>query len=459
MRDLRARRLAAPVVGKGTVTAPVDEVVDLVSALIRFDTSNTGDLATTKGEEECARWVAEQLSAVGYTCEYVESGAPGRGNVFARLPGADRSRGALLIHGHLDVVPAEPGDWSVHPFSGAVADGYVWGRGAVDMKDMCGMMIAVARHFKRAGIVPPRDLVFAFVADEEHGGTYGAQWLVDNRPDLFDGITEAIGEVGGFSLTVPHKDGGERRLYLIETAEKGLSWMRLTARGRAGHGSMVHDDNAVTAVAEAVARLGRHQFPLVLTDSVEQFLTAVAEETGYSFDPASPDLDGTIAKLGGIARIVGATLRDTANPTMLKAGYKANVIPQTAEAVIDCRVLPGRKEAFEREIDELIGPDVTRSWERDLPSYETTFDGDLVDAMNDALLAVDPEARTVPYMLSGGTDAKAFARLGIRCFGFIPLRLPPELDFAALFHGIDERVPVDALHFGTQVLEHFLKNC
>jgi acetylornithine deacetylase/succinyl-diaminopimelate desuccinylase-like protein len=357
------------------------------------------------------------------------------------------------------VVPAEPADWSVHPFSGAVADGYVWGRGAVDMKDMCGMMIAVARHFKRAGIVPPRDLVFAFVADEEHGGTYGAQWLVNNRPDLFEGITEAIGEVGGFSLTVPRKDGGERRLYLIETAEKGLSWMRLTARGRAGHGSMVHDDNAVTAVAEAVARLGRHQFPLVLTDSVEQFLAAVAEETGYSFDPASPDLDGTIAKLGGIARIVGATLRDTANPTMLKAGYKANVIPQTAEAVIDCRVLPGRKEAFEREIDELIGPDVTRTWERDLPSYETTFDGDLVDAMNDALLAADPEARTVPYMLSGGTDAKAFAKLGIRCFGFIPLRLPPELDFAALFHGVDERVPVDALHFGTQVLEHFLKNC
>ncbi|BBZ76425.1 hypothetical protein MANY_17620 [Mycolicibacterium anyangense] len=441
------------------MTEPVDEVVDLVSALIRFDTSNTGELETTKGEAECALWVAEQLTAVGYATEYVESGAPGRGNVFARLAGADPSRGALLIHGHLDVVPAEPADWSVHPFSGAIADGYVWGRGAVDMKDMCGMMIAVARHFKRAGIVPPRDLVFAFVADEEHGGTYGAQWLVDNRLDLFDGITEAIGEVGGFSLTVPHKDGGERRLYLIETAEKGLSWMRLTARGRAGHGSMVHDDNAVTAIAEAVARLGRHQFPLVLTDSVEQFLTAVAQETGYSFELDSPDLEGTIAKLGGIARIVGATLRDTANPTMLKAGYKANVIPQTAEAVVDCRVLPGRKEAFEREIDELIGPDVTRTWERDLPSYETTFDGDLVDAMNSALLAVDPQARTVPYMLSGGTDAKAFARLGIRCFGFIPLQLPPELDFAALFHGVDERVPIDSLHFGVRVLEHFLKNC
>ncbi|BCI82434.1 hypothetical protein MTY66_40590 [Mycolicibacterium sp. TY66] len=441
-----------------TVTAPEDEVVELVSSLIRFDTSNTGEPETTKGEAECARWVAAQLEEVGYETEYVET-APGRGNVFTRLPGADPNRGALLIHGHLDVVPAEPADWSVHPFSGAVKDGYVWGRGAVDMKDMCGMMIAVARHLKRNNIVPPRELVFAFVSDEEHGGTYGCQWLVDHRPDLFDGITEAIGEVGGFSLTVPTKEGGERRLYLIETAEKGLSWMRLTARGRAGHGSMVHDDNAVTEIAEAVAKLGRHQFPLVLSESVEQFLTAVSEETGYDLDPTSPDLEGSIAKLGGIARIVGATLRDTANPTMLKAGYKANVIPATAEAMVDCRVLPGRKEAFERELDALLGPNITRTWERDLPSVETTFDGDLVDAMNAAILAVDPDARTVPYMMSGGTDAKAFVRLGIRCFGFAPLRLPPELDFAALFHGVDERVPVDALQFGAKVLEHFLTHC
>ena len=441
------------------MTEPVDEVVDLVRALIRFDTSNTGELDTTEGEAQCARWVAEQLEEVGYATEYVEAGAPGRGNVFARLPGADPSRGALLVHGHLDVVPAEAADWSVHPYSGALEDGYVWGRGAVDMKDMVGMMIAVARHFKRTGVVPPRDLVFAFVSDEEAGGKYGCQWLVDHRPDLFDGVTEAIGEVGGFSLTVPRRDGGERRLYLIETAEKSLRWMRLTARGRAGHGSMVHDDNAVTAVAEAVARLGRHQFPLVLTEPVAQFLAAVAEETGYTFDVDSPDLEGTIAKLGPIARIVGATLRDTANPTMLKAGYKANVIPATAEAVVDCRVLPGRQAAFEATVDELIGPDVTREWITDLPSYETTFDGDLVDMMNAALLAVDPDARTVPYMLSGGTDAKAFARLGIRCFGFIPLRLPPELDFSALFHGVDERVPVDALEFGAKVLEHFLRHC
>ena len=441
------------------MTDPADEVVGLVSALIRFDTSNTGELETTKGEAECAQWVAEQLREVGYSPEYLESGAPGRGNVFARLPGADPTRGALLIHGHLDVVPAEAADWSVHPFSGAVSDGYVWGRGAVDMKDMCGMMLAVARHFKRAGIVPPRDLVFAFVADEESGGKYGAQWLVRNRPDLFAGVSEAVGEVGGFSVTLPRREGGERRLYLIETAEKGLLWMRLTARGRAGHGSMIHDDNAVTAIAAAVARIGNHQFPVVLTESVAAFLVAVAEETGYSFDIDSPDLEGAIAKLGPIARLVGATLRDTANPTMLKAGYKANVIPAAAEAVIDCRVLPGRQAAFEREIDELIGPGITREWISELGSYETSFDGDLVDSMNAALLAADPEARIVPYMLSGGTDAKAFADLGIRCFGFVPLRLPPELDFAALFHGVDERVPVDALQFGARVLENFLQNC
>ncbi|PRI13228.1 M20/M25/M40 family metallo-hydrolase [Mycobacterium shigaense] len=453
-------------VGKGVVTAETedlnhssDDVVEVVSRLIRFDTTNTGEPETTQGEAECAHWVAAQLAEVGYEPEYLESGAPGRGNVFARLQGADSSRGALLIHGHLDVVPAEPAEWSVHPFSGAVEDGYVWGRGAVDMKDMVGMMIVVARRLKQAGSVPPRDLVFAFLADEEHGGRYGAHWLVDNRPDLFEGVTEAIGEVGGFSLTVPRADGGERRLYLIETAEKGLSWMRLSARGIAGHGSMAHDQNAVTAVAEAVARLGRHKFPLVLTDTVVQFLAALAEETGLSFDPESADLEGTIEKLGPMARMLKAVLHDTANPTMLKAGYKANVIPATAEAVVDCRILPGRKAAFEAEVDELIGPDVSREWIRDLDSYETGFDGDLVEAMNDAVLALDPDARTVPYMLSGGTDAKAFARLGIRCFGFSPLRLPPDLDFSSLFHGVDERVPIDALRFGTEVLAHFLTHC
>jgi len=429
------------------------EVVGLASDLIRIDSTNTGDPDTLVGERAAAEYVAGKLSDVGFETIYVESGAPGRGNVIARLPGADPQRGGLLVHGHLDVVPADAAEWSVHPFSGAVQDGYLWGRGAVDMKDMLAMSLAVARRFRREGVIPQRDLVFAFLADEEAGGLHGAHWLVEHRPDLFEGCTEAISEVGGFSLTV--REG--RRLYLVETAEKGIAWMRLRARARAGHGSMVHEDNAVTALCEAVARLGNHRFPLVMTDTVREFLTAVGEETGLDF--SGDDLDGAVAKLGGLARIVGATLRDTANPTMLDAGYKANVIPSTAEAVVDCRVLPGRQAAFEREVDELLGPDVTREWVVNLPSVQTTFDGDLVAAMDAAIQQEDPGARTIPYMLSGGTDAKAFSRLGMRCFGFAPLRLPPDLDFAALFHGVDERVPIDGLIFGTRVLDRFLQSC
>jgi acetylornithine deacetylase/succinyl-diaminopimelate desuccinylase-like protein len=437
----------------GSTSMAEDEVVGLASDLIRIDTTNTGDPDTLVGERAAAEYVAGKLDDVGFEVTYLESGAAGRGNVIARLPGAEPQRGALLVHGHLDVVPADASEWSVHPFSGAVQDGYLWGRGAVDMKDMLAMTIAVARRFRRDGIIPPRDLVFAFLADEEAGGLQGSHWLVEHRPDLFEGCTEAISEVGGFSLTV--REG--RRLYLIQTAEKGIKWMRLRARAQAGHGAVVHEDNAVTALCEAVARLGNHRFPLVMTDSVQEFLTAVGEETGMEF--SGDNLEGAVAKLGGLARIVGATLRDTANPTMLDAGYKANVIPSTAEAVVDCRVLPGRQAAFEREVDEVLGPDITREWILSMPPVETTFDGDLVAAMDAAILQEDPGARTVPYMLFGGTDAKAFSQLGIRCFGFAPLRLPPDLDFAALFHGIDERVPVDGLIFGTRVLDRFLRSC
>ncbi|MEU3645159.1 M20/M25/M40 family metallo-hydrolase [Lentzea sp. NPDC034063] len=428
-----------------------DEVVTLVSELIRIDTTNTGDPATVVGERKAAEWVAEKLSEVGYETTYVESGAKGRGNVVARLQGADPSRGALLVHGHLDVVPADASEWSVHPFSGAVQDGYVWGRGAVDMKDMVGMTLALARHFKRNNVVPPRDIVFAFLADEEAGGLYGAKWLVENRPELFEGVTEAISEVGGFSITL--KD--DVRAYLVETAEKGIRWLKLRVKGTAGHGSMIHRDNAVAKLAAAVTKLDQHQWPLIIRPSVREFLDGVTEITGLEFP--DDDIEGSIGKLGALSRMIGATLRDTANPTMLSAGYKANVIPSTAEATVDCRILPGREEAFDRELAELLGPDVEREWVG-LPPVETTFDGALVDAMTASLLAEDPGARVLPYMLSGGTDAKSFQTLGIRNFGFSPLKLPADLDFSGLFHGVDERVPVDALKFGVRVLDRFLRN-
>jgi acetylornithine deacetylase/succinyl-diaminopimelate desuccinylase-like protein len=429
-----------------------DEVVDLCRELVQIDSTNTGDLATSVGERAAAEYVAEKLAEVGLSARILES-APRRANVVARFEGTDPARSALLVHGHLDVVPADPSEWSVDPFSGEVKDGYIWGRGAVDMKDFDAMVLAVVRDWCRRGVRPPRDLVLCFTADEEAGSDYGARFLARRHPDLFDGCTEAIGEVGGYSFTV----SDDLRLYLIQTAEKGMDWLRLTARGRPGHGSMVHDDNAVTALCEAVARVGRHRFPIEVTPTVRTFLEQACELLGIALDLDNPE--AAISKLGPVAAFIGATIRNTANPTRLSAGYKENVIPSRASAVIDCRTLPGRADELHAQLRELIGPDIEIEALQHQPALETDFDGPLVDAMAAALRAVDPGARTVPYMLSGGTDAKAFQELGIRCFGFAPLRLPPELDFAALFHGIDERVPVEGLQFGVRVLDRFLARC
>jgi acetylornithine deacetylase/succinyl-diaminopimelate desuccinylase-like protein len=427
-----------------------DEVAAIASDLIRIDTTNPGD-HSGPGERVAAEHVAGLLADAGLEPVVLES-HPKRTSLVARIEGQDQARPALLIHGHLDVVPADPDDWRVHPFSGETEDGCVWGRGAVDMKDMDAMMLAVVRQRLREGRRPPRDVVLAFLADEEAGGTWGARWLVDNHPELFEGVTEAIGEVGGFSVTI-----GGRRLYLIQTAEKGLAWMRLTARGTAGHGSMLQPDNAVTELAEAVARIGRHEWPVRLTPSVRAFLDEAAAALGI--DAQRSEYRDLLAKLGPISRIIGATLTNTANPTMLSAGYKVNVVPQVASAQVDGRFLPGHEEEFLAEVDGLLGPGLRRQFVQHDIALETTLDGNLAGAMAAALLDEDPDGRIVPYCMSGGTDAKSFSRLGIRCFGFSPLRLPADLDFAGMFHGVDERVPVDALRFGVRVLDRFLDLC
>ncbi|MFH9404637.1 MULTISPECIES: M20/M25/M40 family metallo-hydrolase [unclassified Streptomyces] len=430
-----------------TVTGE-DEVVDLCRELIRFDTSNYGD-HSGPGERKAAEWVAEKLAEVGLEPKIYES-HPGRASTVARIEGEDPSRPALLIHGHLDVVPANAVDWTHDPFSGEIADGCVWGRGAVDMKDMDAMTLAVVRDRLRSGRRPPRDIVVAFLADEEAGGTYGARHLVDHHPELFEGVTEAISEVGGFSFTIDD----QRRLYLIQTAEKGMHWMKLTVAGTAGHGSMIHRDNAITELSEAVARVGRHTFPVRVTKTTRAFLDELGDALGTELDPE--DMQATIAKLGGIAKLIGATLSNTANPTQLNAGYKVNVIPGEATAHIDGRFLPGHEEEFLADLDRLLGPHVRREDVHSDKALETGFDGPLVEAMQAALLAEDPTAKAIPYMLSGGTDAKSFDDLGIRGFGFAPLKLPPELDFAGMFHGVDERVPVDGLRFGVRVLDRFI---
>ncbi len=441
-----------PALGEPTAPHPTaqDEVAALASDLIRIDTTNPGD-HSGPGERAAAEYVAGFLAGVGLEPTVLES-HPKRTSVVARVEGQDRTRPALLIHGHLDVVPADAADWRVHPVSGETLDDCIWGRGAVDMKDMDAMVLAVIRQRLREGRRPPRDVVLAFVADEEAGGTWGARWLVDNHPELFEGVTEAIGEVGGFSATI-----GGRRLYPIEAAEKGMAWLRLVARGTAGHGSMLHPDNAITELAEAVARVGRHEWPVRLTPAAQAFLEEAAAALGIEF--RQNDYRDLIAKLGPISRMVGATLTNTANPTMLNAGYKVNVVPQVAAAQVDGRFLPGYEEEFFAELDGLLGPEVQREFVHHDIAVETTLDGELAAAMTAALHDQDPDGRVVPYCLSAGTDAKSFSRLGIRCFGFAPLRLPADLDFAGMFHGVDERVPVDALRFGVRVLDKFLDLC
>jgi acetylornithine deacetylase/succinyl-diaminopimelate desuccinylase-like protein len=432
-----------------------DEVATICSDLIKIDTSNRGD-HSGPGERQAAEHVAILLAEVGLEPAILES-HPGRASLVTRIEGEDSSRPALLIHGHLDVVPADPADWAVHPFSGDItADDMtgpqVWGRGAVDMKDMDAMILAVVRQRLREGRRPARDVVLAFLADEEAGGVWGARWLTDNHPDLFEGVTEAIGEVGGFSATI----GGQRH-YLVQTAEKGMAWLRLTLRGAAGHGSMLNPANVVTELAETVARIGRHEWPTRLTPAAQEFLAAAAEALGIE---AGPDLPRQVLeKLGPLVRMIGATVSNTANPTVLNAGYKVNVIPGLASADIDGRFVPGYGDEFLAEIDTLLGAGVQREFIHHDIAVETGFDGALCDAMTAAILAADPGAKVVPYCLSGGTDAKSFSRMGIRCFGFAPLRLPADLDFFGMFHGVDERVPVDALQFGVRVLDDFLDRC
>ena len=426
------------------------EVVKICQDLIRIPSVNFGE---GRGDEKAvAEYIVASLAEVGITSEIFES-APNRCNVIARLPGRDATRPGLVVHGHIDVVPANADDWSVDPFAAEIRDGAIWGRGAVDMKNMDAMILAIVRKWARTGYKPPRDIVLAFFADEEAGMTFGSRWMAAEHPEVFAGCSEAISEVGGFSVTVA--DG--KRLYFVEAAQKGIHWMKLTAHGRAGHGSMMNDENALTSIAEAVAKIGRYEWPQRYTKTVKALFSKIAQVTGKKYDES--DLRPLLSEIGPTARMIGATLQNTANPTMLEAGYKANVIPGSASAVIDGRFLPGYEDELNKTIREIIGPDILiETISRDI-ALEIEFEGDLVEAMCKAITTFDPEGIPVPYLMSGGTDNKALSELGIIGYGFSPLQLPADLDFMALFHGVDERVPISGLEFGVKVLENFLENC
>ncbi len=426
------------------------DVVRLCQELIRIPSVNFGD---GKGDEKAiAEFVVKELSEVGIASEIIET-APNRMNVVAKLIGTDSSRPGLVLHGHLDVVPANAADWEDDPFSGLIKDGCIWGRGAIYMKDMDAMILAIVRLWARIGYKPPRDIVLAFFADEEAGSIYGSRWIAKNRPELFAGCTEAISEVGGFSYTL---DTG-KRIYPVQSAEKGINWMKLTATGNAGHGSMINEKNAVTALTEAVAKIVRHKWPIRPTKTVKILFKKVAELTNVEYD--ENNLGKLLPKFGSMGIMIGATLQNIANPTMLEAGYKANVIPQSASAIIDGRFLPGYEAELAETITELVGPDIkVEVLTRDI-ALEVDFSGPLVDAMCAALKSEDPEGIPVPYLMSGGTDNKALSDLGIVGFGFSPIIFPADLEFMPLFHGINERVPVDGIKFGVRTLHHFLVNC
>jgi acetylornithine deacetylase/succinyl-diaminopimelate desuccinylase-like protein len=426
------------------------DVLTLLQELIRIPSVNYGE---GKGDEKAiAEFVAAKLSEVGIESELIET-APNRVNVVAKIPGADQSRDGLVVHGHLDVVPANAADWSVDPFSGELKDGYIWGRGAVDMKDGDAMFLAVVRAWARAGFTPPRNILLIFFADEEAGSLYGSRWLVKNRPELFKGYSEAISEVGGFSVTIT----GGHRLYFVETAEKGIQWVQLTSTGDAGHGSFINPANAITKLTRAVTRIGEYQWPARETKTGSKFFSKVAELVGERYDPNNPR--PLLKHIGGAARMMGATVQNTANPTMLEAGYKANVIPGSASAVVDGRFLPGFEHELEATLRELTGTDAEIEVLVRDKALEVDFEGPLVKAMCDAILAEDSEGVPVPYLMSGGTDNKALSDLGIIGYGYSPVRLPENLDFFALFHGVDERIPVEGLIFGVRTLARFLGNC
>jgi acetylornithine deacetylase/succinyl-diaminopimelate desuccinylase-like protein len=425
---------------------PEAEVVQICRDLIRIDTSNYGD-ESGPGERAAAELVAGLLDEVGIESRLFEP-SPGRTSLVAHW-GDPNAEDRLLLHGHLDVVPAARADWKVDPFSAEEVDGYIWGRGAVDMKDFDATILSVVRARARAGALPERSITMAFTADEEAGSLQGAHPLADQHPDWFEGCTEGIGEVGGFSATI-----AGRRVYLIETAEKGIAWLRLRAHGTAGHGSMRNQDNAVTAVAEAVAAIGRHEWPIRITPTMARLLEEVAALTGHQ--SVEDDVDALIEHFGLAARMLAAVVRNTANPTMLDAGYKHNVVPGEATAVVDGRYLPGYEDEFFATLRSLLPDNVSYEVLVQDRAVETPFDGAITEAMTASLLDEDPGAKVLPYLMSGGTDAKAWSKLGIRCFGFSPLRLPADLDFTALFHGVDERVPIDALEFSARVLDRFL---
>jgi len=429
-----------------------ERVGELCAELVRIDTTNPGS-----PERPAADWAARLLSDAGADPVLLES-EKGRASVVARIAGRNVGR-CLLLHGHLDVGPAQPEGWEHAPFSGDLADGCVWGRGAVDMKGPIAMILATLSDRLVSARPPAHDVVIALVADEERGSSLGSRWLVEHRPDLLEGCTHAIGEVGGFSVTV-----AGHRIYLVQTAERGVAWTRIQAHGTGGHGSLIHTDNPIARIAEAVSKIALQEQPVRATTTNRALLAGLAETGGgapgrdFTTATGSAELvDRLLDQLGPARRIVDAGLRNTANATAFEAGSSPNVVPNVASAIVDGRFQPGFESELDADIDAAMSSGMGR---RDLlraQPVEAPVEGDMIDSMVAAIRVEDPEGSVLPFTWPGFTDAKQFSRLGMHCYGFLPLRLPEDYDFAAMFHGPNERIPVASLEFGCRVLDRLLE--
>lgn len=436
---------------------PRPDVVELLRTLIGFDTTNRapGDAV---GELDAAVWIRDLLREAGHEPQLLSrSDAPDRANVVVRVAGADPLLEALLVHAHLDVVPAEPAQWSHDPFAGELVDGYVMGRGAADMKDMCAMVLATLLDWGAGRGHPRRDVVVAFVADEETDGAFGADWLVDAHPELFAGVGVAIGESGGVVERSTASRGDPLRLARIGAGERGTLHLRLTADGAAGHGSRPGPDNPVLAIVDALHRLGNHEWPIHLSPVLRAQLTRTAAAVGLEVD-LSEDAGvlAAVEALGDLGDAARFTIRASTTPTVVRGGYKVNVIPGHAEAEVDIRCPPGFEEELLRALPALVGESVSYEHIVREPPVDAPVDGPWFGAMEAAIHSVDPDAVVVPSCMGGGTDAKAFSRLGIPCYGFAPATADPEGRRRAGVHGVDERVPVASLQGGLEILRHFL---
>lgn len=408
-------------------------------ALLRIDTSNPGAC-----EEPAAAYVVDTLAAAGIASEVVEP-APGRCSVVSRVPGSDPELPALLVHGHLDVVPAQDG-WTHDPFGGVEADGFLWGRGAVDMKNAVAMMLAAQEALSpHAGAAPRRTLVFAYFADEEMGGGLGAGWIARNRPDLLAGVTEALGEVGGFAVALP--DG--RRLYPIQCGEKGMLWMRMVVRGDGGHAAYSTASNALVRAAHVVGEVARLELSETAPAAHDELVARLAEIFGSGDHDLSAAALDALGSFGAMARLGDRT---RATPTVLTAGAKTNVIPDRAELLIDARVLPGAGEATIERLTSLLEPGDEHEVLIHTPGVMRAPGEPLYARCAAALREADPAAIVVPFVNSAGTDAQHLTPLGIAPYGFTPVVTVDGFDYLAQFHAVDERVPVEAVTRGAELL-------